>query len=312
MRVRTEFEEAVREAFTSAPKTLSPRFFYDETGSLLFEEITRQPEYYLTRSEQELLDEFAHQMIEECGTPVEIVELGSGSSKKTRTILEAALSAGKVTYKPIDISESFLMATAERLQTDYPDLRVEPIVGAYETALNSIYPGESKRLFLFLGSSIGNFEPEAAVALFQSVSRCMKPDDRFLVGFDYIKNLEQLLPAYDDSAGATESFNKNILARINREMGSDFDLDDFTHYAPYVPLLERIEMHLVARRDLCADIPALGIKAKFEEGETLHTSCSYKYTDKSIERLYEQSKLKRTRSWFHRQNRYGLVMAGLK
>ncbi|MFN7172665.1 MAG: L-histidine N(alpha)-methyltransferase [Fimbriimonadaceae bacterium] len=312
MRVRTEFEDAVEEAFTSVPKTISPRFFYDEAGSLFFEEITRQPEYYLTRSEQELLDEFAPQMIEECGTPIEIVELGSGSSKKTRTILEAALSAGEVTYKPIDISESFLMATTEKLQADYPELRVEPMVGAYESALRSLSPSVSKRLFLFLGSSIGNFEPEAAVGLFRSVASGMKPDDRFLVGFDYVKNLEQLLPAYDDPAGATESFNKNILARINREMGADFDLDDFTHYAPYVPLLERIEMHLVAKRDLCADIPALGIKAKFEEGETLHTSCSHKYTDKSIERLYEESGLKRTRSWFHRQNRYGLVMAGLK
>jgi dimethylhistidine N-methyltransferase len=287
-----EFARDVLRGLSARPRTLSPKYFYDEAGSALFEEITRQPEYYLTRTEASILRRCAPSISELVGRDVSLVELGSGSSAKTRILLESLLQRyRRLRYLPIDISESILHETASELDRRYPALEVTPIASPYESGLSraSVLVGEEEgtgsMLVLFLGSSIGNMEPQESVDFLARVRSKLGGSDRLLVGFDLVKDDAVLDAAYNDAAGVTARFNLNLLARINRELGADFDRDRFSHRAFFSRERRRIEMHLVSRARQEIGVRALGRAFSFDPGETIHTENSYKYTLADIERL---------------------------
>ena len=222
----------VRQGLTRTPKQLSPKYFYDERGSELFEEITQLPEYYLTRAERALLEQKIAAIVATVH-PCSLVELGAGSATKTRIILDAMRTAGCAEcYVPIDVSKDFLEATALQLQADYSDVRILPVVSDISESF-SLPPVASPTLVGFLGSTIGNFPRESAVKLLSHVARLMAPVDRFLLGADLIKDSAVITRAYNDSSGVTAAFNLNILERLNRELNADFELKDFEHRAYY-------------------------------------------------------------------------------
>jgi len=229
------FAEDVREGLTASPKRLLPKYFYDTLGSALFEAICELPEYYLTRTETEILERYAPEMIAALPGPIELVEFGSGSARKTRLLIGAALEAqGELDYHPIDISASALTASSSALVGEYPGLTVRAFASDYFEVLASARLSTSKRvLALFLGSNIGNYEPIAAAQLLGAMSAAFKSGDGLLLGTDLKKDAAALELAYNDPTGVTAAFDKNILARINRELGGHFDLDAFEHVARY-------------------------------------------------------------------------------
>ena len=272
-----EFAAAVRAGLTSRPRAIPCRFFYDAAGSRLFEEICRQPEYYLTSAEQEILDAHADTIATRGAS---MVEFGSGSAAKTRTLIEAFLRRrGRLRYVPVDISPDAL--DAEALRRDYPSLEVEPIAAEYREGLRRLKRVEPT-LVLFIGSNIGNFTREAARAFLDDVRALLTPDDRLLLGVDLRKDRAILEAAYDDAAGVTARFNLNVLARINRELGGTFDLGAFEHRAAYDEAAGRVSMWLVSRR---AQRVRVGADAyEFDAGEAIHTEDSYKYSLDEIDR----------------------------
>jgi L-histidine N-alpha-methyltransferase len=284
-RPQETLRHAVEEGLLYGPvKTLPCRFFYDELGSLLFERICQVPEYYPTRTERSILERHADAMIAAAAgdaAELSMVELGSGSSCKTRLLIEAALRRQtRLHYVPIDISRVFLRASAEVLRADYPCLSVTAIAAEYRDALTAL-PSEDTgrpRLFLFLGSNIGNFDPCEAISLLAALRGQMRPQDRAVVGADLVKDPAVLTAAYNDASGVTAAFNKNLLARINRELGADFDLDCWEHRAPWVPERSRIEMWLISRERQTVTVGALGQSISFEAGEGIHTENSHKFT----------------------------------
>ena len=264
------FRSDVLSGLSELPKNIPPVYFYDETGSQLFEAITRLPEYYLTRSEQEILEKHSETILRAVGSPTEIVEFGSGSSKKTRLLIEAALSQrSELLYIPIDISGSFLKQTAERLVADHPRLSVHAIAAEYLTALDVLPPPGGARLFLFMGSSIGNLERKQAISFLKQIRLACRPEDRLLIGADLVKDAVVIEAAYNDRQGITESFNKNLLMRMNRELGADFDVSRFRHAAPYLSGESMIEMRLVSTADQSVTIPELYRSFDFANGEAL-------------------------------------------
>jgi L-histidine Nalpha-methyltransferase len=278
-RSRQQMVRDVQQGLTHRPKQLSSKYFYDERGSELFEEITQLPEYYLTRAERSLLDN----RIEEIVTHVEpcsLVELGAGSATKTRIILDQMRSNGCAEcYVPVDVSKDFLEATAIQLRADYPDIQIKPVASDI-TEPFSLPPMASPTLVAFLGSTIGNFPREQAVSLLSHIARAMGPTDRFLLGADLIKDPEVIHRAYNDSKEVTAAFNLNILERLNRELGADFPLRDYEHRAFYNEEQHRVEMHLIARRAHDVAIPEIGT-ITFDAGESIRTELSYKY-DRAI------------------------------
>ncbi len=271
----------VRDGLTANPRQLSPKYFYDERGSELFEEITQLPEYYLTRAERSLLEQKIPEIIAAVH-PCSLVELGAGSATKTRIILDAMRASGcSECYMPIDVSRDFLEATAIQLKVDYPDVRIKPVVSDI-TEPFEIPPGASPTLVVFLGSTIGNFPRDQAVRLLSHITNAMAPADRFLLGADLVKDEAVITRAYNDSRGVTAAFNLNMLERLNRELKADFPIEDFEHRAFYNSEHRRIEMHLVARRALEVAIPEIG-KIGFAKGETIRTELSYKYDRAALE-----------------------------
>ncbi|MGI8402757.1 MAG: L-histidine N(alpha)-methyltransferase [Gemmatimonadaceae bacterium] len=271
----------VRDGLTANPKQLSPKYFYDERGSELFEAITRLPEYYLTRAERSLLEQKIPEIIAAVH-PCSLVELGAGSATKTRIILDAMRASGcSECYVPIDVSRDFLEATAIQLKADYPDVRITPVISDI-TEPFEIPPGASPTLVVFLGSTIGNFPRDQAVRLLSHVTNAMAPSDRFLLGADLVKDEALITRAYNDSKGITAAFNLNMLERLNRELKADFPIGDFEHRAFYNREHCRIEMHLLARKALEVTIPEIG-KISFEKGETIRTELSYKYDRATLE-----------------------------
>jgi len=230
---REEFEQDVREGLRLSPKKLSCRFFYDAEGSRLFEAICQLPEYYPFRAEREILERRAADIVKRCDLPTDLVELGSGSAEKTTHLIDALLEAqGSLQYVPIDISPTALEDSARGLLADRPSLRVVGVAGEYNVGLEHLPDSEAeRRLFLWLGSNIGNLRRADARAFVRRLRQRMDDRDRMLLGVDLRKDESIVQPAYDDSQGVTASFNKNLLARINRELGGDFDLDAFTHDA---------------------------------------------------------------------------------
>lgn len=287
--------EEVREGLSRPQKELPPKLFYDRRGSLLFEEITRLPEYYLTRTERALLASRMPAVVAWLA-PRALVELGAGSADKTRLLLDAmhaaagaGMGAGE-TYVPIDVSAEFLHETAARLGRERPALRVLPLVADIGDPLP--LPRELPRpaLFALLGSTIGNFDAPAATALLRHVREAMRPGDRFLLGADLRKDPRIIEAAYNDAAGVTAEFNRNILRVVNRALGACFDPRDFDHRAIYDEHLHRIEMHLVARRALHVPVGGIGI-VRFHAGETIRTEISCKYDRETVVGLFRAAGL---------------------
>jgi dimethylhistidine N-methyltransferase len=285
---------------STQPKYLQAKYFYDETGSELFERITEQPEYYPTRTEAHILRTHAADIRQAMDGDICLVELGSGSSNKTTILLKSLLEEqDQLHYMPIDISPEILNESAKQLNDDYDGLATIPIASEFDPGLvraNWIISQKDKvpdrKLVLFLGSSIGNFETSDSESFLKMVRDKMRGGDGLLIGFDLQKNHEVLNAAYNDQAGVTARFNLNILTRINRELGGTFELDRFSHSAFYNDVAGRIEMHLVSDSKQEVALRKLGESFTFAENETIHTESSYKYTPELIEDIVGKSGLK--------------------
>ena len=273
------FARDVIEGLTARPKRLSPKYFYDETGSRLFEDITELPEYYPTRSEVTILSDHAADIAKLIPQGAALVEFGSGSSKKVRILLRAAPRLAA--YVPVDISSQWLTEEAARLRRDYPRLAVLPVAADFTQTFSLPRSlAALARAGFFPGSTIGNFEAHQASAFLQHAARILGETAMLIVGIDLVKDPKTLTAAYNDAAGVTAKFNLNLLARINRELGADFDLTGFCHQAFYNRERQRIEMHLASRVRQQVSVCGRGIE--FRAGETIHTENSYKYTVESF------------------------------
>lgn len=293
-----DFLDAVLAGLSAPRRTLPCRFFYDYAGSLLFEQICDLPEYYPTRTEDGILAQHADSILRALPVPLHLVELGSGSSRKTRRLIEASLRRQpELVYTPVDISAEMLRLTAEELSSDYPALSVRPLVGEYTSALRRLRVERGgPRLVLFLGSNLGNFTAEAGVQFLRNIRGMLRPGvDHALVGLDMEKDPAVLHAAYNDAQGVTAAFNLNLLRRINAELEGDFRLDDWEHRAHYNSVLGRIEMHLVSRRE--QEVYVAGTSYRFARGETIHTENSHKYTPDRIRRLASDAGLAWDRCW---------------
>jgi L-histidine Nalpha-methyltransferase len=302
------FAEAVQRGLDADVKYLPCRFLYDEAGSKLFEEICDLPEYYVTRAERSILEERAEEITALLPTPVTLAELGSGSSVKTRLLIRTILRRqGGLRYIPVDISPSILEHSAQKLLESYEGLKIRAIAGEYRNGLHHVR-GEIKRpkLIAWLGSNVGNFPRDAAARFLEGVRHAMAPCDRLLLGVDLRKSRAVLERAYDDEAGVTARFNLNLLARINRELDADFDLDAFEHRARYDEGQGRVEISLVSRRDQSVEIGALGMRVDFAEGEPIHTEDSYKYSLEEIDALARAAGLHAVRHWLDAEGRFSL------
>lgn len=286
----------VREGLRRRPKVLPPKHFYDERGSRLFDRICETPEYYPTRTERGLLEAHADRLVVDAlptghADPVALVELGSGAARKTRCLLEAARRhKSRCTYVPFDVSEEMLRASALRLRSECPWLPIHGVVGDFDRHLDRI-PSFRRRLFVFLGGTIGNFGDDDARAFLGRIASIMGPDDRLLLGTDLVKDAARLNAAYNDAQGLTAEFNKNVLRVINRELGGTFRLERFEHLAFFDEDRSRIEMHLRANAAHEVRIDALDLDVAFEEGETIRTEISRKFTRRTVERLYASAHL---------------------
>jgi len=267
---------------TARPKRMSPKYFYDGAGSQLFEQITELPEYYPTRCELAILQAHGAEIGRMLAEGTALIEFGSGSTRKVRILLDAASTIEA--YVPVDISSEMLVQEAAQLQHDYPSLEVLPVVADFSGLfrLPNDIAGMACAGF-FPGSTIGNFEPHQAAAFLQNAAAILGPGSTLIVGVDLAKDAHILNAAYDDAAGVTAKFNLNLLTRMNRELGADFDLDAFRHQAFYNAERQRVEMHLVSRKR--QKVRLCGRVIEFGEAETIHTECSYKYTVESFGKL---------------------------
>lgn len=293
-----EFAGAVARGLGAKPRSLPCRFFYDTAGSRLFERICELPEYYPTRTEEAILRAHAREIVESVGEEVALAEFGSGNSRKTRILIEALLERqAQLAYAPVDISIEYLEASARVLLERYRRLWLTAIGGEYLDAVRHLPRHMGPRLIVFLGGNIGNMEESEAVAFLALVRREMGDRDRLLVGYDRLKDHHILRAAYNDAAGITAAFNKNLLVRINRELGGEFPLDAFEHDAPFVEAHARIEMHLVSRRDQTVRVAALERCFGFSRHETIHTENSHKYEPERFARMAAAAGLLVTESW---------------
>jgi L-histidine N-alpha-methyltransferase len=302
--------EDVLSGLTRTPKALPPKLFYDAEGSQLFESITELPEYYLTRTEASILDQFAGEMVEAPGTEITLVELGAGTATKTRIVIRELLKRQRrVKFYPIDVSNSALEDAARSLNGDFPGLEVHPVVADYSEGLDGIANSAGRKLVLYLGSSIGNFEPMQGGAVLHSVRNSLRAGDTLLLGTDLVKSEKVLIPAYDDAQGVTACFNKNMLARINRELGGDFDLAAFRHVAIWNPKCSRIEIYLESLREQTVTVDALGLRVHFRRGERMHTENSYKFTSHMVHSILNMGGFELERSWTDRRDWFALHLA---
>ena len=313
--------EIIHEGLHRTPKQLPPWLFYDEAGSLLFEQITKLPEYYLTRIERALFSAHASEMLGVAaqGERLRLIELGAGSADKTRLLLSAALAMqGSVQYQPMDVSETALDTACERIAAELPGVLTTPIAADYTTGwkISAELDENERQLLLWIGSSIGNFEPEDAVVLLRRINESMLPGDGLLLGVDLApspqgKSEAELLAAYDDAAGVTDAFNRNLLVRLNRELAAEFLPEGFAHRAVWNPKASRIEMHLESVQKQSVWIEALGIEVEFAAGEWLHTENSYKYTVEAAGELMAQAGFPIVERWSDRDGWFA-VMVGRK
>jgi dimethylhistidine N-methyltransferase len=293
------FAASVLAGLSAPARSLSCRWFYDRRGSELFERICELPEYYLTRTERAILSAHAAEIVAALPAEVTLVELGSGSSAKTRLLIEALLDRqASLQYCPVDISAEMLYYSVVDLLELFPRLSVHAIAAEYAEGLARVDGNRGQpRLILFLGSTIGNFLPEEARAFLGSIRRVMAPDDRLLLGADLKKERAIIEPAYNDAAGVTAAFNKNLLVRINSELEGHFDPDAFLHHAPYREEHDRVEMWLVSGRAQEVRIGALDRSFRFAEGEAIHTESCHKYSEAQIAGLAADAGLAVTHRW---------------
>jgi L-histidine N-alpha-methyltransferase len=288
----------IRLGLTAKPKELAPKYFYDERGSQLFEQITELPEYYPTRAEREILCRRSAEIVAAAGEPGTLVELGSGSAAKTRHLLSAMRDACCLaTYVPVDISEEITRATAEALVEEYPGLGVHGLVCDFEHDLERIPDGGDGRLVAFLGGTIGNLYPQARLEFLSRIAALLEPGDRILLGTDLVKETSRLEAAYDDSQGVTAEFNKNVLHVLNRDLGGDFDLDGFEHVARYDADAARMDIRLRSLAEQTVRLDGLDLTVRFAAGEEMRTEISAKFTREQLEGVYREAGL-RPDGWF--------------
>lgn len=308
-RHKNTFAEDVKYGLTSPEKFLLPKYFYDATGSALFELICETDEYYVTNTEAEILKKHSAELAALNYDKKFIVELGSGSSVKTKYILSSFIqNSGNVAYLPIDVSD-ILIQGSNALLGEFEGLTIKGIIGEYEEGLAAAENlADAPKIILFLGSSLGNFNPGEAENLMRHISGSMDENDSALIGFDLVKDPEVLNRAYDDDAGITAKFNLNLLYRINEELGGNFDLDKFEHKAFYNEELSRVEMHLVSAEKQKVYIEAIDTSVHFEKGESIHTENSYKFTVEMINSLAGAAGLKVSQICKDEMNYFGLCL----
>ena len=286
----------VRAGLTAHPKVLPPKWFYDQRGSELFDEITRLPEYYPTGAERALLAERSDEIAAVSGADV-LVELGSGTSEKTRLLLDALRRSGRLRrFVPVDVDPTVLRAAGEAIAAEYPGVQVEAVVGDFERHLD-LLPRGGRRMVAFLGSTIGNLEPGPRAAFLAGVRAGLDDGDSFLLGTDLVKDVGRLVAAYDDAQGVTAEFNRNVLAVINRELGADFDLAAFEHVALWDPEQEWIEMRLRSVRDQVVHIREIELDVPFATGEEVRTEVSAKFRQEGVRAELAAAGLRMERWW---------------
>ena len=298
----------VRRGLTASPKQLPPKYFYDARGSELFEEITRLPEYYPTRTERSILEVNADEIALVSGADT-LVELGSGSSEKTRLLLDALSHAGHLRrYVPVDVSSAALKAAMAALADDYPGLELHGVVADFEAHLEEL-PAGGRRIVAFLGSTIGNLEPGARSSLLTMVRRGLGPTDTLLLGTDLVKDPARLVAAYDDAAGVTAQFNRNVLHVLNRELGADFDPELFDHVARWNAAEEQMEMWLRARVASRVHVADLGLEVGFERGEEMRTETSAKFRTDRLRDELAAAGLTVTHSWTDPDDDFAITLS---
>lgn len=286
----TQFAEDVLRGLTSTPKTLSSKYFYDDEGSRLFQEIMKLPEYYLTKCELEIFTEQTAEIFKAFangGNAFDLIELGAGDGTKTAVLVGHFLkNNADISYSPIDISQEALDALSAKFSTQFPQLRIGALNGDYFKILKSLKNGGGRRkILLFLGSNIGNFSRDQSIGFFRHLRGVMNDNDLLFVGFDLQKDPHIIVNAYDDAQGVTASFNLNLLRRINRELGANFDLDEFTHYAVYRPVECAARSFLISREKQTVHIGALNRDFEFDQWEAIFMEISQKYSPKMIEEM---------------------------
>jgi L-histidine Nalpha-methyltransferase len=314
----TSLGAEVFRGLTTRPRTLSPWLFYDQEGSRLFEQITELDEYYLTRTERGIFRASAGEIIAAASTPtphglereLTVIELGAGTATKTGLLLDAAVRRQQaVTYYAIDVSESALQEAQRNLTAAIPGITFQSRVGDYTEGLGEIPADGTRRLVLYIGSSLGNFEPTDARQLLRNLRNQLAPGDMLLLGIDLVKDIPTLVAAYDDASGVTAAFNRNVLARINRQLGADFDLMKFRHKVRWNGEHSRIEMHLESLMAHDVSIGALDLSVAFRRGETIHTENSYKYTSQGVQHLLTQTGFTVFEDWTDAHRWFGVFLA---
>jgi len=306
----------VQRGLITKPRSLSPWMFYDAKGSNLFERITELPEYYPTRTERAILARQADAIIAAAHTdrssPLRLIELGAGTALKTILLLEAALRrSDDVCYMPVDVSYDALEQACQNIASALPEVRIQPVVRNYITRPLQLESFDGTTLALYIGSSIGNFSPEEARMILRNLGSQLRAEDSLLLGTDMVKDIPTLLAAYDDGEGVTAEFNLNVLQRLNRELGANFDATRFRHRVRWNPIESRIEMHLESMRDQDVSIRHADVNLHFTRCETIHTENSYKFTDETIRSLLRDSGFEIARAWKDSRNWYTVTLAQL-
>ncbi len=300
----------VRDGMSATPKRLPCKLLYDAVGSALFEQITELPEYYLTRTERAIFEDYAAEMLEAAGPALTLVELGAGTANKTRILIDELLQRQtRALFYPIDVSSAALNEAVSQMAVQFPQLRVSPVVADYSGGVPALSRISGRKLVLFIGSSIGNYDPPEAIAMLRRIRRSLRAGDALLLGADLAKSSKILLPAYDDAQGVTAEFNKNILARLNRELDADFNLDAFRHVALWNKRCSRMEIYLESTTAQSVFLPAIDMDVRFGVGERIHTENSYKYTDEMVNNILSESGFKLERTWSDPKRWFGVHLA---
>jgi len=308
--LRAAMESDVRAGLTTVPKQLPPVYFYDDRGSRLFDDITRLPEYYPTRAERAILESHAKDMVESAGADV-LVELGAGTCDKSRVLLDAMQACGRLgAYVPLDVSDTTLWEAASSLSEAFPGLAVRAVVGDFHHHLEHL-GADGRRLIAFLGGTIGNFDPVQRSGFLGRLVDIMQPGDRFLLGTDLVKDRDRLVAAYDDAAGVTAEFNRNVLHVMNRELGADFAIDRFTHVARWNEPDHRIEMWLRSDDACRVRVADLDLDIGFAAGEEMLTEISTKFTEEDLREELEEAGLVVDASWAAPGDEFLMTMAVL-
>jgi L-histidine N-alpha-methyltransferase len=298
----------VRNGLAQTPKSLPPKWFYDSVGSDLFDQITRLPEYYPTRAEAQILRARSAEIAAASGADT-LVELGSGTSEKTRMLLNALRDSGSLRrFIPFDVDAGVLNAAGSAIQREYPGIEIDAVCGDFEEHLGKI-PSVGRRLVVFLGSTIGNLTPGPRADFLSTLADTLQPGDSLLLGTDLVKDTGRLVRAYDDSAGVTAQFNRNVLAVVNRELGADFDIEEFAHVARWNADEERIEMWLRAASAKTVHIAALDLIVDFAAGEEMLTEVSCKFRPDRVEAELAAAGLRRTHWWTDAAGDFGLSLS---